>query len=131
MVVLASFALWRSRPGSIFLSSGGLSGGPFLRRLPSSFPAIATEVRIPQVTTDCQGLIGGILRDKLGLKKNLRLPPGDGQELERGVARPADALLPTSHGIRAHVEIAGKKRLAGIERSANAANLFGRDLLGG
>src|SRR5712692_9188588 len=45
----------------VYLSSGGLSGGPFLRRLPSSLPAIATEVRIPQVTTDCQGLIWPIL----------------------------------------------------------------------
>src|SRR5229473_3351707 len=47
----------RSLGTTILAFGDGLSGGPFLRRVPSSFPAIATEVRIPQVTSDCQGLI--------------------------------------------------------------------------
>lgn len=45
---------------------------------------------------------------------------GDHQELERGLPRAAGALLPTAHGIGAHVQEGGEERLAGIEGQADA-----------
>src|SRR4029077_12698871 len=46
------------------------------------------------------------------------------------VLRPASALLPASHGVRADVQVKSKHRLACVERPANPADLRGGDPLG-
>ena len=65
------------------------------------------------------------LRDE----QSFRILPGDREQFQRGLSRAAGALLPTPHGVRAHVQVCGEKRLTGLERLTDAASLPGRDFL--
>src|SRR5260370_40307307 len=49
---------------------------------------------------------------------------GNHQKFEGCLTRPAGALLPTSHGVRAYGQVGSEKSLAGLQRLADAPNLF-------
>ena len=59
-----------------------------------------------------------------GNEEGFRVFSRDHQELKGSLAGPPGALLPTAHGVGADVQVAGKQRLAGVERAANRSNFL-------
>jgi len=60
-----------------------------------------------------------------GDEEGLRGFPGDGEQLEGGLARTAGSLLPTANGIGTDVEIGGEEGLAGVESEPDAPDFAG------
>ena len=56
-------------------------------------------------------LLGRNRRFRSGHEQGFGVFLGDHQEFERGLPRAAGALLPTAHGVGAHVQEAGEQRL--------------------